>query len=69
MIKEWSLKLNDDQTSYSLTTEDDQYRWIIHKVQIKFDDLGFPCADGMKVLLDNGSSFTMLIPDNERKVL
>lgn len=64
MIKEWSLKLNEDQTTYSLTSEDDEFRWVIYKVQIQFDDRGFPCAEGMRVLADNsGGSFKITRPD------
>ena len=65
MIKEWSLKLNDDQTSYTLTMEDDDYKWIMPNVAACFDENGFPKPGIIQALPDKATTgfFTITIPD------
>ena len=65
MIEEWSLKLNDDRESYTLTTEDDAYRWILPNVKVSFDASGFPRCGSFQALPEESQSgqFTITIPD------
>lgn len=65
MIREWSLKLNDDQKSYTLTMEDDNYKWIMPNVADCFDLNGFPKPGIIQAFPDKATtgSFTITIPD------
>lgn len=65
MIKEWSLRLNDDQKSYTLTVEDDAYKWILPNVISCFDENGFPKLGTIEAFPDKSTTgfFTITIPD------
>ena len=68
MIKEWSLKLNEDQKSYTLTVEDDTYKWVLPNVNAVFDANGFPMCGTIRALPAESTSnyFTITIPDERR---
>lgn len=65
MIKEWSLKLNEDQKSYTLTVEDDTYKWVLPNVNAVFDANGFPMCGTIRAFPAESTSnyFTITIPD------
>ena len=65
MIKEWSLKLNEDRKSYTLILEDDNYKWVLPNVTDCFDENGFPKLGIVQPFPDKttNSLFTITISD------
>ena len=65
MIKEWSLKVNDNQKHYTLTVEDDDYRWVMPNVSVTFEDNGCPMIGMVQALPEKSTSsyYTITIPD------
>ena len=65
MIKEWHLKVNDDQEHYTLIVEDDDYKWVMPNVSVTFEANGCPMIGTIRALPEKSqkSSFVITIPD------